>query len=242
MARGKAPGNDGFTTELYVIMGTRISRVLWEAVPQCKKKGIMYLSGRRGTVSLIPKKHKNPIHLDQWHPLMLLNTDHKIVTKMLTNRLKPFLKKVIGEQQTGYVPGRFIGVNLRKLIDILFYLDMQQIPAVLMNIDYFKCFDSVDHESLFQALCYFNVGEYFISWIKMLYNPFEFCVTNNGRWSSYCKQQCGVHQGSTLSGPIFLYVAEILAINIKKNEQIRGVDILGNEETLGQYTDDTNIW
>ena len=216
MKKGKVAGNDGLTVSVYIVMWNSIGKILWDAANYCKEQGALYRSGHKGVISLIPKKGKSPELLKNWHPLMLLNTDHKIITKMLTNRLKIFLKKVIGTQQTGYVPGRFIGLTIRKLINVLQYVEKEQIPAVLLNIDYYKCFDSMEHTSMIEELRYFNVGEQFISWIKMLYCNFEFCVINNGRWSKYYKQKCGVHQGSALSGPLFLYVAEILAININK--------------------------
>ena len=84
---------------------------------------------------------------------MLLNTDNKIVTKMITNHLKPFLYKVISTDQSSYVPGRFIGYNIHKLLDM--YLEREEIPVVLIVIDYKKCFDLVDHTALVKALQYF---------------------------------------------------------------------------------------
>ena len=173
---------------------------------------------------------------------MLLNTDHKIITKMLTARLKPYLNKIISKSQMGYVPNRFIGMNLRKLIDMLLYLERKGEQAVLLSVDYYKCFDSIEHSSLVGALKFFNIGDKFIAWIQMLYHDFKYCVINNGRWSRYEEQCRGVHQGSALSGPIFLYVAEILAMNIKKNLKIKGIQIGKETETISQYTDDTNIW
>ena len=208
------------------------------------KKGTLYRSAKRGVISLIPKQGKDQLELASWRPLCLLNLDYKLLTKMLTNRLKTHLQEVIGTQQTGYVPGRFIGINLRKLIDMLLYIENEQIEAVLVCIDFHKCFDSIEHHALIQSLKYFGVGDYFISWVELLYKDFEFCVTNNGRFSNYYKQKRGVHQGSALSGPFFLYVAEILSNNIKNNQKIKGIPFgdSGERETISQYADDTNIW
>ena len=118
MSKGKALGNDGLGSSIYVVMWSRIGQVLWAAVQKSKKLGILYRSARRGVISLIPKRTKNRLYLCNWRPLMLLNTDHKIITKMLTNRLKALLPKIIGTQQTGYVPGHFICNNVWKMIDI----------------------------------------------------------------------------------------------------------------------------
>ena len=244
MASGKCPGIDGLTKAIYVVMWSRIGPTLWDAVLQSHQDGVLYRSVRRGILSLIPKRKKDPLLIKSWRPLMLLSTDHKIVTKMMTNRLKQFIHRAISTSQSGYVPGRYIGVNIRKLIDTLQYLESCEIPAVLFIIDYEKCFDSVSHESLIVALRYLNVGEYFISWIKMIYNQFCFCVTNNGWSLKFIAQERGVHQGSALSGPLFLYIAEILAINIKKNNDILGISLNAqtDPEKIEQYADDTTLW
>ena len=80
MAKGKVPGNDGLTTSFYIVFWGIIGKTLWEAILQLHKNGMMYRSGRRGVISLIPKKHKNALDISQWRPLMLLNTCHKIVS------------------------------------------------------------------------------------------------------------------------------------------------------------------
>ena len=240
--RGKAPGNDGLTIAVYIVLWAKIGTIIWDAMVQSKQNGFLYRSARRGVVSLIPKKTRDPLNIKSWRPLMLLNTCHKILTKMLSNRIKGYLYKVIGEQQTGYVPGRFIGLSLRKMIDIIAFLEKEETPALLLQVDYLKCFDTVEHDSMYAALCYFHMPEYIIDWIKVVYERFEFCVINNGRWSQYYTQSRGVHQGCALSGPLFLYVAEILAINIKKNDKIKGINIMNENEKLEQYADDTSIW
>ncbi len=49
----------------------------------------------------------------------MLNVDYKILAKLLANRVKKILHKIIGEEQRGFVPGRFIGENIRCIIDII---------------------------------------------------------------------------------------------------------------------------
>ena len=241
MAHEKSPGIDGLTCEFYIMFHQKIGRCIWEAMLECRGKGELFRSAKRGIISLIPKKNKDPRFLKSWRPLTLLSVDHKIITKMLANRLKTVINKIIGPQQTAYIPGRYIGCNIRKLLDLLMFLEQEQIQAVLLTLDFEKCFDSVSHEALISAMRYFNIGEYFISWVQMIYNNFELCVTNNGFHSEYFKQTRGVHQGCGFSGPGFLCVAEILAINIKQNPKIKGVQVGQQEELISQYADDTSL-
>ena len=241
MAKQKSPGSDGLSCEFYVVFWSRIGKLVWQAMQVSHKRGRLYKSARRGIISLIPKKDKNPMDIQGWRPLVLLNVDCKILTRMLALRLKTVISCIIGPQQTGYVPGRDISFNIRKLIDMLMYLEREEIPAVVLTVDFYKCFDSVNHDSLYKSMRYFNVGEYYISWIVTVYTDFELCVTNNGHRSEYFTQTAGVHQGCAFSGLGFLFCAEILAINIKNNKKIKPIPVNGNTEVISQYADDTSI-
>ena len=51
------------------------------------------------------------------------------------------LSKLINEHQTGFMPGRYIGDNLRLIYDLIAYIDRQNLPCLLLNIDLEKAFD-----------------------------------------------------------------------------------------------------
>ena len=241
MAKQKTPGIDGLSCEFYIMFFKLVGQMIWNAMLLAHKQGHMYKSARRGVISLIPKKHKDPLEIKGWCPLTLLCVDCKIVTRMLSLRIKKVISVIVQPQQTGYVPGRDISYNIRKLIDMLMYLERENIPAIVITIDFEKCFNSLSHEALFESMKYFNIGDYFISWVKMIYTDFELCVTNNRYQSRFFTQTQGVHQGCAFSGPGFLLSAEILAINIKNNKKIKGVPINGTQEIISQYADDTTI-
>lgn len=66
------------------------------------------------------------------------------------NRLKDyyqiiikFLDKLISNDQTGFVKGRFIGENIRLVYDIMNFTERKQIPGLIMLIDVEKAVDSV---------------------------------------------------------------------------------------------------
>ena len=242
MPRGSMPGSDGLPSEFYIVFWTRIGKHLWETCLESHQKGELFPSAQKGVITLIPKKEKDPLLLKNWRPITLLNVDYKIITKMIANRLKTMLDEVIGPQQTAYIPGRSITYTIRKILDILMYLEQHQQDAVLITVDFKRCFDSIDHDALFASLEYFNLGPYVLSWIWLMYVKFELCVCNNGYCSQYFTQSHGVHQGCALSGPCFLGTAEVLAHMIKNNHKILAVRIGDNEEKIAQYADDTSLW
>ena len=64
------------------------------------------ISQRRGIITLIPKPNKDTTLLDNLRPISLLNTDYKILTKVIAKRLEKVLPKVVNPDQTGYVKNR----------------------------------------------------------------------------------------------------------------------------------------
>ena len=61
----------------------------------------------------------------------------------MANRIKSVLDKLIHKNQTGFIEGRFIGENTRLIYDIMQLTEKQNIPGLLLLIDYEKAFDSV---------------------------------------------------------------------------------------------------
>ena len=62
-------------------------------------------------LALIPKE-ANPSSFDRYSPSSLCNASYKIFSKLLENRLKPFLGKPISPLQGGFVKGRHILDNV----------------------------------------------------------------------------------------------------------------------------------
>ena len=92
-------------------------------------KGNLSISQRQGLITLICKNKDAPQYLTNWRPISLLNVDYKIISKVLTNRLKLVIGKVISIDQTCAIPGRSIQDNLHLIRNIIDYVYRKQIQC-----------------------------------------------------------------------------------------------------------------
>ena len=150
-------------------------------------------------------------YLENWRPISLLNIDYKIATKTIADRISKVLPKLIHEDQTGYVKGRYIGQNIRLVKDIMKVTSLDNIPGMAIFIDFKKAFDSVDWNFLAKVLEAFNFGPQIRKWIKTFYTDISSCVINNGHASEFFNLQRVVRQGCPLSGILFVLCAEIFS-------------------------------
>ena len=234
----KSPGNDGLPIEFYLKFWPLFGQIAVESFNYAHDCGELSVSQRQATITLLDKgKDRN--QLKNWRPISLLNSDYKIMTKSLANRFLKYLPKIIQEDQTGFVKGRNISENIRTISDILEYLKDNDLPGILISIDFEKAFDSLDWNFMLMTLKKFNFGPSFIRWIKILYSNISSCIINNGHTSRFFPVHRGVRQGDPLSPYLFILVAEIMASKIRQNQEIIGLKIKDNEYKLMQYADDT---
>jgi hypothetical protein len=165
-------------------------------------------------ITLLPKKTKDKLFLKNWRPISLLNTDYKILAKLLANRMKEVLPSIIDNDQTGYLKNRYIRQNIRLLEDISFFTEQTDKTGIILSIDFEKAFDSLNWNFLICTLKAANFGDNFINLIKMMYKNIESCVLNNGSTGRYFKLERGVRQGCPLSAYLFITAIETLACKI----------------------------
>lgn len=148
---------------------------------------------------------------------------------------------MIDFDQTGFISGRYIGENIRLIYDILQYTEENEIPGLLLLIDFEKAFDSVSWEFLYSVLKFFNFGQSIIHWVKVFYNNIKSAIIQGGNLSNFFTIQRGCRQGDPLSPYIFILCAEILAIKIRGNKNISGIKVTETEHKLSQFADDTSL-
>lgn len=68
---------------------------------------------------VIPKEGRDHIVPGNFRPILLLNTDIKILARILANRLEPVLPTIIHPDQTGFIAGREARDNCNRVIQLI---------------------------------------------------------------------------------------------------------------------------
>ena len=245
MAKGKAPGPDGLHAEFYKIHEHLLITRLTQAYNEMHQEGTLTPSMREGNIILLYKK-KDPYDIRNYRPITLLNTDYKILAKILVARMKQVMDEFISLPQTGFVPNRVITENslLCKLIQA--YLDETDEEGLFLFLDLEKAFDRCSHDYLNAAVKAAGLGKDMLRWIETFYNPdmpMYRRTTVNGHTSHYFPIKSGVAQGCPLSPILFLFITEGLTRYILNapDQQYKGITVGKEEYRLSMFADDTTL-
>ena len=235
----KSPGPDGIPAEFYQFYWYLIGDMYMEYINAARRTS--FSKYKNTSVTTIIYKRKGKIYeLGNYRPISLINVDLKIISKVLTNRLKPVLPSIIHESQTN-VLGRRIDYTIHMLRDLVDFSEKNDVEAAFIFLDQEKAFDRVDHEFLFRTMEAFGFGETFIGWIKTLYSNASTRIKVNGFLTKNIPLRRGIRQGCPLSALLYVIVIEVLALQLRANPNLVGFEIEGEKIISLHYADDAII-
>ena len=244
LSLNKSPGPDGFTLEFYRHFLHLLAPLLCRLYNHCFSDGKLPVSLRTSVTRLIFKKQGDIKDLKNWRPISLLNTDYKVLAKIITLRLSRVMSSLVDPDQTCSVPGRSITSNVTLLRNMLDYIERTNETGILVSLDQEKAFDRVNHTFLFRLLAHFGFGSDFISWIKTLYTGANLKIIINGYLTEQIEIKRGVRQGDPLSPLLYVLCVEVLASQIRASPFITGFLLPGSGTffRVRQYADDTTTF
>ena len=175
----KSPGLDGLPYEVYLRMLHMSVPILTDMFNHWLAQGAIPGCVTKGVITLLKKGGRHVWEgLDDYRPITLLNTELKILARVLANRLQLVISDLIGPEQTFAVKGRSIQDNLHLICEVLEGIE-DDTESALISLDQSKAFDRVDHRFLATVLETAGFEPVFRRWISMMYhNPQEVVEAN----------------------------------------------------------------
>ena len=241
MKNGKSPGTDGLTVDFFKFFWSKIGGFVIRSLNEGFIKKQMSITQKEGIIICLPKGDKPREYLKNWRPISLLNVTYKIGSSCIANRIKTVLPKLINEDQSGFVAGRYIGDNIRFIYDLIHFLNDKHLPGLLVSIDFEKAFDSISWSYMHTVLKTFGFGESICQWVQAFYENINSSVIVNGTVSAKIQIERGCRQGDPISPYLFILCAELLACKIRTDEEIRGIKLHDTEYKVNQFADDTSF-
>ena len=216
LPRGKSPGSDGLTYEFYLAMWEVVGQPLVAAFNYAFSDPQRRLSERQrlGLIILIYKGGGKPrADPASYRPITLLNTDLKIVAKVMVLRFGPALESVIDSTQTAFVPGRDIADNVLLHLEEVDYVQGEQgQQGCILFLDFEKAYDRLDRDWVLRCMETMQFPGSSTRWVRLLLEGTCGQVMFNGGCTSRVFDiPSGCAQGSPLSPLLYVIAAQPLA-------------------------------
>ena len=249
--RGKRPGCDGLPYEFYHAFWRHLAEPMAAAFndpflspaahPQLSE------SNRTGLIVLIYKEGgKDRADPDSYRPITLLNTDVKLVAKVMVQRMGQALDSVVDPTQSAFVPGRWIGDNVLHHLEEIEYVQSAQVPACLVGLDFNKAYDRIHRGWLQRCMGALGVPACAQRWVRLLLEGTRGQIIYNQFLSRPFPIPAGCAQGSPLSPLLYVMAAQPLAARCRQLQALGRIRALVLSDgspapIIHQHADDTTL-
>ena len=256
---GSAAGMDGIPYELWKTLAMRhrtkqdkdeetpsfdIVRTLTIVFQDIQERGVNADSNfTLGWMCPIYKKNEHS-SIENYRPITLLNSDYKLLTRVLAMQLAVVILSLIHKNQAGFITGRSIFDQTRLAQSIIDYAEATEENGAIIALDQKKAYDKIEHEYLWETLKAFRLPPRFIQTLKSLYTGAKTRIMINGVLSEPMIVRRGTRQGDPVSAFTFDLAIEPLACMVRNSENLNSIQIPNILENvlINLFADDTTVY
>ncbi|KAL5566496.1 hypothetical protein UlMin_029660 [Ulmus minor] len=213
----KATGPDGLPVLFFKSYWDSVGEDVIAAVRDFFVTGNLHPSINSTNIVLVPKI-KQPTSINHYRPIAVCNVIYKAISKLLANRLRPFLSSLIWPTQNAFVPGQFIHDNFVLIQEVIHAMKKRKGTKgwMGMKIDIQKAYDRLSWQFLEAVLKAFGFHPKWIQWIVTCCSTPKMTLLLNGAPVRSFFPKRGLRQGDPLSLYLFILCMEVLSHLINK--------------------------
>ncbi|CAI5949992.1 unnamed protein product [Closterium sp. NIES-65] len=238
MADNKSPGLDGLPKELFEMHGDLLGGSFMALVKDFTTSATLPTDIKAAVTILLHKKGEKD-QLNNYRPITLLNFTYKVLARVVADRIKTVLHRVISPEQYGFLPGRRASDAVALVADIIDAAKNGSEDWFLLLVYFQKAFDSVSHGFVFEVMRKMGFPPRLVSWIEGLHTNTTTRLLINGWLGEGIDVASGVRQGCPLAPYIFLCAVEPLAQEVERKKL--GICKAGMRLGYLGYADDTTL-
>ncbi|CAL1374667.1 unnamed protein product [Linum trigynum] len=244
----KSPGPDGFAGSFFQNFWGKIGPDFCKEVQVFFETSIMPDGWNDTHIALIPKV-QSPESIKQFRPISCCNFRYKVISKILSSRMKKWLPGLVSEMQAAFTGGRLIQDNIIIVHEILHHFKTRRSGNwdMMIKLDMRKAYDLVDWECLDAILLAYGFADKWRGWIRSCVQTVRFSLLMNGSPTEKFQPSRGIRQGDPISPLLFILMSNALSFLIDKavdKGEIQGIKLNPNCPRISHclFADDTVIF
>ena len=158
LKNNKAPGIDGIHGELLKHATSELHQYIKALLETIWEKEYLPKEWRTGIICPLHKKG-DQMNCANYRGITLLNTTYKIFSKILYNRLLPYVEKVVENYQTGFRQGKSTIDQIFTERQILEKTTEFNIDTHHLFVDFSTAYDSINRAGLYRAMEEFGIPD-----------------------------------------------------------------------------------
>ena len=187
---------------------------------------------------MIPKPDKYTTHTKKKDRPVSLNIDAKILNKILANRIQQHIKRILYHDQINFIPGMQGFFSVHQSINVIHHVNkFKDENHLIISMDTEKTFNKIQHLLMTKTLQNMGMGGTCFNLIRAIYDrPTANIIFNGGKLKTFSLTS-GTRQGCPLSSLLFSIVLEVLAMAIREEREMKGIQIGKEEVKLSLFAD-----
>ena len=236
----KSPGPDGICNEFYKLTWDYCKENILQIVNCMFTEGACTRQQKHGSIVCLPKS-QYPITPEDYRPLTLLNTDYKLLTRIIARRLKTWTEDILHTHQYCGRSGKTIYDAVAAVRDISAYAETTHTSVCLLSLDFKDAFDNISHDYINNILREYGTSDTFRRRLKTIYEGASSTIVLNGMQSKPISIECGVRQGCPLSSILFAICINPLLTTL--DAKLQGIKLSQRSKKIAviAYADDVTI-